>query len=48
MKSQKHLKAKIKEIKEKLKPSSPEEGQLFTYWLGYLRGLEWAQQQKKK
>lgn len=39
-KSKNQLKSKIKEIKDKLFDSS-EEGHLFSYWLGYLRALEW-------
>ena len=40
MKSKKQIKNKIKEIKDKLF-DSPEEVCLFSYWLGYLRALEW-------
>jgi predicted nucleic acid-binding Zn-ribbon protein len=46
MKSKKQIKAKIKEIREKMKTSSEEQSAIFTYWLGYLRALEWIQQQK--
>jgi hypothetical protein len=48
MKRIKEIKREINAIKEKLFNSPTEEqGQLFTYWLGYLRALEWTQQKEK-
>jgi len=42
MKSSKAIKEKIEEIKDKIfKSPAQEEGVLFSYWLGYLRALEW-------
>ena len=48
MKTKKQIEAKIKKVKKKLFDSPvQEETQLFTYWLGYLRALEWTQQKEK-
>ena len=39
---------KTKEVKEKLYNSPVELGQSFSYWLGFLRGLEWVQENQER
>tara|TARA_Y100000310_G_C20271141_1_gene618092 strand:+ start:198 stop:341 length:144 start_codon:yes stop_codon:yes gene_type:complete len=47
MKPHKQIEKKIREIKQEIKTSSEEQTTIFLYWLGYLRALEWIQQQQK-
>jgi len=40
------IEKKIKEVKKKLGESPVEMGQMFSYWLGYCRALEWLLQKE--
>jgi len=48
MRKDKAIKKEINKIRKKLRSSPAEQGAVFSYWVGYLRALEWTMNQENK